>query len=274
MEMQVCDDALVEIFVRLPSKSVLRCRAVCKRWHRVTSDPSFLTAHAAHRPREMIVITRYRTTLRSVPLSLTPRPPDDMGRRGYLCDMGECTLLASLHGLLLLQERQGLYIICNPTTRQWTYLPSMQAVSTRAFPCGFYHHSSSGEYRLLCHGVVVGEEEADYYYVLSAGAFWPRRLLTTQKRAPAIRPVGDRVYQSPVAHRGTLYWLLFHPEAGETGKMLAYDTASEAFRLVARPPSCSNKQAALVELARGALRRGPAWRHHEVAPSLGVALHL
>ena len=42
----LCEDALAEILVRLPSESVLRCRAVCRSWRRVAADRSFLAAHA------------------------------------------------------------------------------------------------------------------------------------------------------------------------------------------------------------------------------------
>ncbi|KAG2565243.1 hypothetical protein PVAP13_7NG066017 [Panicum virgatum] len=39
-----------EILVRLPAKSVLRCRAVCRGWRRLTTDPAFLVAHHRHQP--------------------------------------------------------------------------------------------------------------------------------------------------------------------------------------------------------------------------------
>jgi len=52
----LCEDALMEILTRLPSKSVLRCRAVCRTWHRLTTDRSFL---AAHRPLQMITLSLY-----------------------------------------------------------------------------------------------------------------------------------------------------------------------------------------------------------------------
>ncbi|RLN00012.1 F-box protein [Panicum miliaceum] len=35
----LCEDALAEILVRLPSESVLRCRAVCRSWRRVAASP-------------------------------------------------------------------------------------------------------------------------------------------------------------------------------------------------------------------------------------------
>jgi hypothetical protein len=133
-------------------------------------------------------------------------------------------------------------------TRQWTNLPVLAPEPCfTAFPCGFYFHSSSGEYRLLCHGDEAGWGAAgasgwkDYYYVLTAGATQPRRL----SRAPADRPV-IMGYQQPVAHGETLYWFTLHPEAIRTGKILAFHTASETFRLMSWPPGV--ELAALLEL--------------------------
>ncbi|XP_073351761.1 F-box protein At5g49610-like [Aegilops tauschii subsp. strangulata] len=44
------DIAVWEILVRLPPKSIVRCRAVCPAWHRATSDGDFLLAHHARQP--------------------------------------------------------------------------------------------------------------------------------------------------------------------------------------------------------------------------------
>ncbi|CAL4909781.1 unnamed protein product [Urochloa decumbens] len=238
----LCHDALADIFARLPSESVLRCGAVCKSWRRITTDGSFLAAHAARRPREMLVITP-SLTVSSFPLTLAP------ARRRFLCDSAErnkngtatwSRLLASLHGLLVFEQRPGLYAVCNPVTRQWTNLPVLAPDPCfTAFACGFYFHGSSGEYRLLCHGEEAASGWKDYYYVLAAGATRPRRL----SRAPADCPVG---YQQPVAHGEILYWSSRHPQADRTGKMLAFHTVYETFRLMSGPPGATMAQ--LLEL--------------------------
>ncbi|RLN35641.1 F-box protein [Panicum miliaceum] len=165
----------------------------------------------------MIVITP-SSTVSAVPLTLDP------ARRRFLCDPTErnkngiatwSKLRSSLHGLLVFEQRPGLYAVCNPVTRQWTNLPVLAPDPCfTAFTCGFYFH---GEYRLLCHG-----EEAS---------------------PSSDRPWG---YQQPVAHGEILYWSSTHPQAGRTGKMLAFDTASETFRLMSGPPGAP--MAALLEL--------------------------
>ncbi|CAL4901749.1 unnamed protein product [Urochloa decumbens] len=288
----LCEDALAEILVRLPSLSVLRCRAVCKTWRRLATDRSFLVAHAARRPREVIVLTEHclKISRGATPLSLDLEPEggDDGGRRcsrrrlPYLYDpcpraedgttrTGAFDLRASLDGLLVLEELlrgRGTFIVCNPTTRQWTNLPALTHQCSAAYACGFYFHASSGEYRLLCHGVEGADGNSSpgpvlcwgpfkfggpgrphrlvtlqgrpcsshYYYILSAGSARPRRLA----RAPSCRPKpsnsNEVLYDIPVSYRGNLHWFSEHPLGGQTGKMLAFDTASEAFRLMPRPP--------------------------------------
>ncbi|TVU20113.1 hypothetical protein EJB05_36306, partial [Eragrostis curvula] len=252
----LCDDAVVEILLRLPSKSVLRCRAVCKSWLRITTDPSFLATHAARRPREMLVFPE-SLTVSTMPLSLDDDNSTEEDGRRFLCDPTERhpgsiaiwrKVLYSLDGLLVVQQRPGFYIVCNPMTRQWTNLPVLACVT--AFPCGFYLHGPSGEYRLLCHGVV--EEEAgeckDYYYILSAGATEPRRLA----RAPADRPT-IMGYPVPVCHRGALLWSSCHPIAARTGGMiLAFHTVHEMFGLLSPPPGAT-MMTSLFELDDGGI---------------------
>jgi F-box interacting protein len=177
-------------------------------------------------------------------VSLDVRSPQEEERRRFLCryapGKGDWHLvLQSLDGLLVLkQQRWGHFVICNPTTRQWINLPELVHQSYVAISvCGFYSHASSGEYRLLCHAIDRHDLESPgaklprYYHVLSTGAILPRRL----GQAPFISRCGHEDHEDPVAHRGVLHWIV-HPQADLTGKMLAFDTASETFRLMSRPP--------------------------------------
>jgi hypothetical protein len=160
----------------------------------------------------MIVFTEHGLSRSAAPLSLDLEPAASgaVGRRRfYLSDPRSLaedgaspvfySLRASLDGLLVLEEsRRGLYIICNPITEQWTNLPVLARCST-AYACGFYFHTSSGEYRLLCHGVEEEQEEgagtrSNYYYVLSAGSTLPRRMT----RAPS--ELGSTRHRDGVRH--------------------------------------------------------------------------
>nr|XP_034605914.1 F-box protein At5g49610-like isoform X1 [Setaria viridis] len=254
----LCDDALMEILVLLPNKSVLCCRAVCRRWRRITNDGSFLAGLSARRPLKMIILSQSGAgAVSAVSLSVDDPTSPAESRRSHLFDRRQLyedgrtrrnnrcfDVVCSLDGLLVLSQRPGLFVVCNPATRQWTNLPALRQEPRRlhAIACGFYSHGSSGEYRLLCH---VEYRRKRYYYILAAGGALPRRL----GRAP--RPPSWE-YDAPVARRGILHWLASHPEAATAAgknKMLAFDTASETFQLMPRPPERAGDTArALLEL--------------------------
>nr|CAB3460252.1 unnamed protein product [Digitaria exilis] len=206
-----CDDVLASILLHLPSISVLRCRVVCRSWRRITTDRSFLAALTARRPIHILTYAE----------SMVPRSGD---------------VLRSLDGLLVLRKRPGLFAICNPATRQLTHLlpllpPEDRPLRFTAVACGFYSHAPSGEYRLLCH---VQHKWVRYYSILSASGGGARR---HGRRAPRLTHKSLTIhYSAPVlSRRGVLHWLV-HPEAAFTGRMLAFDTASEEFSLMPRRP--------------------------------------
>lgn len=111
---------------------------------------------------------------------------------------------------------------------------------------GFYLHRPSGEHRVLCTysvpmhhatpGSVISIEEAmamagNFHYVLSTGAGAEARQLGR---------IAHHTFTSACVTLGaTLYWL-HHPEAGGGGgssaDMVAFDTVSETFRRLPRPP--------------------------------------
>lgn len=177
------EDIHEEILLRLPAKSVLRFRAVCKAWRRIAADPRFLAAHARRRPAQA-VLYRYidatpyenrpdssvvdialdvipvsgelagRRRLIRYPQLWTDRkwtPADAERRRVSMCVY--CFMIASCHGVLLFKKDQGFYLLCNPITRQWAQLPRLVDEIYHLIPdveYAFYFHQPSGEYRLLC----------------------------------------------------------------------------------------------------------------------------
>jgi hypothetical protein len=66
----VPEEILQEILMRLPPMSVLRCRAVCRGWRCLTSDPALLLANHGHQPT-LNLISSFRSADR---LSLDRSP--------------------------------------------------------------------------------------------------------------------------------------------------------------------------------------------------------
>ncbi|XP_034586501.1 F-box protein CPR1 [Setaria viridis] len=237
-------DAVAEILLRLPSPSVLRCRAICRAWCAISSNPGFVAAHAypppprAHRgsinlplhprvgPPNLRPAGGFRTRPRpliSNPRVLGPDPPD-------------------CHPWLLLFGRDSFYgtdhLVCNPVTRQWTAVPPLCArLMTRL--CGFYLHGPSGEHRLLFlanDDDYGGRGTSVSHYVRSLEAGETRRL----GPAAATVNVFSQIYHKYLDYHGKLHWLR-HPEVGRTNKIVVFDTVSEALRRTSQPPLMMNR---------------------------------
>jgi hypothetical protein len=130
-----------EIFIRLPAKYILRCRAVCRSWHDLTSAYDFLRAHHRRQP-SLPLITLYGSTIGTK--GVLKCSPPALALRDY----EGFKLLASCDGLLLLSLSDGRYIICNPVTRQCAPLACLAAAGHINI-VGLYLHGASGEYRIL-----------------------------------------------------------------------------------------------------------------------------
>ncbi|CAM0871396.1 unnamed protein product [Alopecurus aequalis] len=236
------DDVVWEILQTLPSSAVLRSRAVCKTWHRITTDPTFLAAHADRQPAELLAVTGEGSLLDTIPLSLQV---DDLTRcRSQLQFPDHCvarTMLGSCDGLLLFEKsppgiRSCDFYVCNPVTRQgvWLDLVPPSCHGNFARMCGFYRHGPSGEHRLL---VLANEHDtgpaAHYVFSVTAASEPPRRL------GPVADGVVLQIYSSVhndyVLHRNKLHWTM-HPVARSAEKILTFDTVSEAFQLISSPP--------------------------------------
>lgn len=115
-------------------------------------------------------------------------------------------------------------------TRLWITLPRPAGMMR---PCGLYVHRPSGEHRLL---YLANDDETAAattasHYVLPLGASRARRL----GRAAAVVQFYTLIPEAYLSFRGNLHWLR-HPDVFDTDKILAFDTASETFRHIARPP--------------------------------------
>ncbi|KAK3137844.1 hypothetical protein QOZ80_5AG0361210 [Eleusine coracana subsp. coracana] len=193
------DDAVTEILLRLPSVSVLRCGAVCKAWRAITSNPFFLAAHSRSRPTEMIM-QRYLdagSMIDTMIPSLIISDDDDADERRRCLDPG------------------------------WYWM---------TLPCALYLHKPSGQHRILflTNDQLDDDGSSASHYVRSLEDAETWRLGSSAKAIQILDPVfiGDDLDD----YRGRFTLWLQHPEAKDTNKILAFDTVSETFRRMSRPP--------------------------------------
>ncbi|XBI68248.1 hypothetical protein VPH35_047478 [Triticum aestivum] len=219
--------AIWEILVRLPPKSLIRCRAVCPAWRRATSTRDFLLDHHARppaRPPPSLQLRRRRRG-RRVSIHHPLRPPEArLDAASNFCPR----LSASCDGLLVLSFRNMIsygcqFSICNPATRQYAPLPLDYGPTVEYTILGIYPHIPTGEYRLLLHRVQMLRSDGCYVFSLGSG----------QQLRYIGRPDAGKLIGSPISalFRGSLHW-----HSPSTGSMImVFDTTSELFRQMRSP---------------------------------------
>ncbi|KAK1670717.1 hypothetical protein QYE76_058876 [Lolium multiflorum] len=241
------DEIIVwEILVRLPPKSLLRCRSVCRSWRRVTNTHGFLLAHHGRQPSLPLFSCnngfRYCSMLYChsiLAFDYTATVDDDRLHVVAKLD-DEFYVEASCDGLLVLSKpntiRSGPCLtICNPATREHTPL----GLPTDLEILGMYSHNPTGEYRLLLqqqtHKIAgPGHERQIGCYVFALGSNQLPRYIGRQEIA-----LGS--FTLPVRMGDSLHWYPLYYPNGETpsedeGKVvLVFDTIAESFRYMRAP---------------------------------------
>lgn len=231
------EELVWEIFLLLPHKQLLHCRAVCKAWRRLaTDDHGFILDYHSRQPAQPLLLACDEYCLEAVNLSTNKRRAvmrvTVSGRVPSLgCDA--LVLHGSCDGLLLLGFRMT-FLVCNPATRQGTRL-GLLFRDGREF-VGFYKHAASGEYRVL-YQQVDGLEREYSYYVLSLGSQQAIRnieLLTSSATVAAglARGLESSSTSPPVLFRGRLHW---RPQRSQEGNILVFDTDAESFSWIPPP---------------------------------------
>ncbi|CAN6231222.1 unnamed protein product [Urochloa humidicola] len=238
-----------EILVRLPAKVLLRCRAVCRSWRRLTSASVFLLAHHQRQPSLPLVcfdgMIRGHSDvanaaveafhLRGAPTTAERRPVlrfnDSACRRTF-------QVHASCDGLLLLSISSGGLYICNPGTRQWNAVPSV----ARADVAGLFRHTLSGEYRILYRRRYAHPVLHSAFYLLTVGFSGEARCIGLPLASHSIKEyissgMWYAIHQCPpVLHCNCLHWVL---HSSMEKALIVFDTIAESFRQMCSPATAN-----------------------------------
>lgn len=316
---EVPDSVFTEILIRLPAKSVIRSRAVCRAWRNHTSAPHFLLEyHLCQQPRPLLCLilaacpaTSYlqladycvealdlrsdelRSIIRFtdnkyrndddddkyVPFGVDGNvdgedgvvsdddgdenanaPADDEDREDGDEDEDEddaerdmllLAVHASVDGLLLISFVDRWYV-CNPVTRQWAPLPTLDYREV----AGLYAHDPSGEYRVLYYKGAEDEDAETCYYILTVGSQEGRSIgcpispeLEAEEDPKGEQPeqgledmglaigLEEAFRQPPALVCHNLHW---PPQERQSYHILVFDTVAEVFRWMNPPVRNSN----------------------------------
>ncbi|XBI31989.1 hypothetical protein VPH35_055497 [Triticum aestivum] len=168
------DFAIWEILVRLPPKSFLRCRAVCRAWRSATTARDFLLAHHARQPALPLIygLGRDIESLDIIPFDHRVGVATADDRLLSVARIGGPYVrpCISCDGLQVLYIGVDQLSIVNPATRQCARLRGFTVTDTHR-PVGMYPHSLSGEYRIL----LAPHDPDDSYQLYTLGSSQPPR---------------------------------------------------------------------------------------------------
>jgi F-box interacting protein len=226
-----------EILVRLPAKSLLRCRAVCCAWLRATSTRDFLLSHHGRQPTLPIVWGepdsgfKYEDACYNELLAFDHWAADAKLQTVARVDQSYYPK-ASCDGLLILSKRgmaRTCYSVCNPTTRQHAPLPQLSGYRL----LGMYQHRPSGEYRLLLRWTLSDWHQISTLgcYVFTLGSDQPPRYIE------GLKVEVSAYLHTPALVRDSLHWYL-----GQKASKLVivFDNTSESFRQMRAPAVPTN----------------------------------
>ncbi|XP_057428936.1 F-box/kelch-repeat protein At3g23880-like [Lotus japonicus] len=237
-------DLVVEILCRLPVKSLLQLRCVCKSWKTLISDPEFAKTHLRCSPKDftchhtMANLRSYRSRalmvypLQSVFNAAAVTTPATATRVKYpLNDQNRFNFIAgSCHGMLLLDIDESSPILWNPSTRRFKKLPSLENPLLEEEDCecyttyGFGYDHSTDRYKVVAVFCLKCDDDDDdeVYYETQVKV---HTLGTDSWRSIEDFGSGDPGNESGKFVSGTLNWLL-----SDDLVIVSFDLGNESYQ--------------------------------------------
>ncbi|KAJ9551828.1 hypothetical protein OSB04_015873 [Centaurea solstitialis] len=159
----------IDIFSRLPAKTIVHCKRVCKKWRNLVSDSSFVNLHLSRSPTSLIVHQNYRSQGSVDPGILKLVEIEDKDDHHHLhhdhppmsLDFNTVPIfendvtyqMGSVNGLICVwQTSRGQAnntYICNPVTREMMIIPQYYDRDVTVNAYGFGVSSLTGEYKVV-----------------------------------------------------------------------------------------------------------------------------
>lgn len=240
------DDLVQEILVRLPAKSLLRFRCVCKSWYSLITNPSFIMAHVCHNNKAK----RYQILLRSFNQA-------DKKVKYKLCQDNEqldeimmidfpfvsqhhdfFRMVGCVNGLVCLSddivEVTDTLILWNPVIRRFLTLPELkldaESTDLGRSVFGFGYDSSNNDYKVI-RIVYCKNPDFEAPQVESSIAIFRLSSCCWEVNESASVPLLD-TRQAYV--NGIIHWLAYNK------LIVGFDVKSEGFKDMMLPQTLQN----------------------------------
>ncbi|KAM3741710.1 hypothetical protein ACB098_07G017500 [Castanea mollissima] len=256
-------EILTNVFVRLPTKSIVTCAAVCKTWKSLIQNPTFISNHLHHSSNNnnkhpLLLFRLYSLQLREATNKLTVV---ENGNEHYVLhfdnqDLNEYTrfdyfpppgqsyhetfyVVGTCNGLIFLADYMSdhfhyKFFLWNPFVRRFVKLPipNITCFSRSGYSAsaGFGFDSKTNDYKVVRFVYHKGKRQRGKVevYSLYTGKW---RMVT------ALPPVGAaRSSDLNVFVNGALHWVAFRKTENELLiSVMVFDLGEEVFREIALP---------------------------------------
>ncbi|CAK7328241.1 unnamed protein product [Dovyalis caffra] len=275
-------DLVIDILTRLPVKSLLKLRCVCKSWNALIISPAFVTAHLNRDDQSLFFLcycrdAKGRTSLYSLPFYAEPFGEYSKLDTSIEMELHSSFFVGYCNGVFCLVQNYycstHTLILWNPIIRKILKTPLS----------GFCHPKSQSPYRVLF-GFGFDSLNNDYKVVrimdirkYSSVDFWRYKVNLKRPIKVAVYSLNARSWRSidislglfqmhsdqgkQVFIDGVVYWLVYRVVNGKKKSFaLSFDLSDESFDeimlpecLASKNPSISvlQKSLALMEGAQG-----------------------
>ncbi|KAM7529081.1 hypothetical protein LguiB_032491 [Lonicera macranthoides] len=219
----VNDDILFNIFLRLPVKSILRFRSVCKSWRQLLFDPLFIQTHVDDTNRhcqchERLLVQSTSRTFYSVDLEESSKG-NAVLINFPLRATSDIKVLGSCNGLLCLLMEFLELVLWNPSTGNYKKLPAVQPpVEDDYQTVGLGYDSSLDDYKMVRIIRIGGEYRVDMYSL--KGNSW--KIIGN---IPDHKIFRDNDHGHGLCLNGSIYWKGHH-------NIIRFDLKNEKFSKV------------------------------------------
>ena len=242
--MNLPSEILAEVFSRVPIKTIINCRSVCKRWRKILAEPYFANLHLPRSAAGIIIhqglSNPYVDILKMAELNDKADHHDIhheyplmkfMPRLGL--EDGVMWLSGSINGLICLGTEKTI-CICNPITRECIFIPDQKFIgkSHATLHHGFGFVESSNQYKVVrfYKGSFSASEGS---YELGCEVY---TLGTRMWKNLGHVPFYIGGYGDGICVGGNLHWLAIHQkETADDERLCTFDLERESFQLTAGP---------------------------------------
>ncbi|XP_002991992.2 F-box only protein 6 [Selaginella moellendorffii] len=159
------------ILAKLPLDDLLRSRAVCKFWRRISTTKSFLRRYdmvIGAKPWLLFMLARNGFVFGMDVLSGKPRGFFREPRNPWIPTTPDTSIVSCSLGLLLLQDKHGHFTVVNPFTKETKKLPSLDMSSGEEIVySGMQCSHSASSYKVFTMGVMDADEISGLLYEVS-----------------------------------------------------------------------------------------------------------